>query len=246
MPNTSETGMQPAMISSANSCPVISRTRPGRFTAYDDLYEGITVLAARAPKLESALLATKMALHSGGFMPQRSDGTIEIVQHPVRRITIQVNATFDEFRSRYETAVPVFQRERFAGLVEKQASWQDILDATADNAPHDFILYWSSDFTALMRLAGDRGRCVEYLMGNHTIAQRMYRYNPAILLYAPLRTAIFEDADKSTWFTLDQPSSRFGSFNTPQITKVGLELDHKVAALLEHLGTRVPEELAYS
>jgi hypothetical protein len=69
---------------------------------------------------------------------------------------------------------------------------------------------------------------------------------PVSWLYAPLRTAIFEDADKSTWFTLDQPSSRFGNFNTPQITKVGLELDHKVAALLEHLGTRVPEELAYS
>jgi hypothetical protein len=179
-------------------------------------------------------------------MPQPSDGTIEIVQHPVRRITIQVDASFDEFRARYETAVPVFRHERFAGLVEEQASWQDVLDATADNAPHEFILYWSHDFTALMRLAGDRGRCVEYLMGNHTIAQRMYRYNPAILLYAPLRTAIFEDADESSWFTLDQPSSCFGSFSTPEITKVGLELDHKVAALLEHLGTRVPEELAYS
>jgi hypothetical protein len=179
-------------------------------------------------------------------MPQPSDGTIEIVEHTVRRITIQVDAPFDEFRSRYETAVPVFQRERFADLVENQASWRDILDATFDNAPHDFILYWSHDFTELMRLAGDRGRCVEYLMGNHTIAQRMYRYNPAILLYAPLRTAISEDADKVTWFSLDQPSSSFGSFNTPQITKVGLELDHKVAALLEHLGTRVPEELAYS
>jgi hypothetical protein len=179
-------------------------------------------------------------------MPQPSDGTIEIVQHPARRITIQVDASFDEFRSRYETAVPAFQGERIAGLVEKQASWQDILDATADNAPHDFILYWSYDFTALMRLAGDRSRCVEYLMGNHTTAQRMYRYNPAIVLYAPLRTAIFEDADTNTWFTLDQPSSRFESFNSPQITKVGLELDHEVAALLEHLGTRVPEELAYS
>jgi hypothetical protein len=83
---------------------------------------------------------------------------------------------------------------------------------------------------------------VEYLMGNHTIAQRMYRYNPSILLYAPLRTA----ADERTWFTLDQPSSGFRSFSTPQITKVGLELDHKVAGLLEHLGARVPEELAYS
>jgi hypothetical protein len=179
-------------------------------------------------------------------MPQPSDGTIEVVEHPVRRITIQVDAPFDEFRSRYERAVPVFQSERVAVLVERQASWQEVLDAMAENAPHEFILYWSHDFTTLMRLAGDRGRCVEYLMGNHTIAQRMYRYNPAILLYAPLRTAIFEDADENTWFTLDQPSSRFGSFNTPQITKVGLELDHKVAALLEHLGTRVPEELAYS
>ena len=179
-------------------------------------------------------------------MPRPSDGTIEIVQHPVRRITIQVDASFDEFRTRYERAVPVFQGERFAALVEEHASWQDIQRATAENAPHEFILYWSHDFTALMGLAGDAGRCVEYLMGNHTIAQRMYRYNPAILLYAPLRTAIFEDADRCTWFTLDQPSSCFGSFNTPQISKVGLELDHKVAALLKHLGARVPEDLAYS
>jgi hypothetical protein len=117
------------------------------------------------------------------------------------------------------------------------------LDATAENAPHDFILYWSHDFTSLMRLAGDRGRCVEFLMSNHTIAQKMYRYNPAILLYAPLRTAIVEDVDDATWFTVDQPSTRFGSFNTPQITKVGIELDHKLAALLEHLGAPVPTAL---
>lgn len=35
----------------------------GKTTAYDYLHEGITVLAARAPKLESALLAAKMAGH---------------------------------------------------------------------------------------------------------------------------------------------------------------------------------------
>lgn len=35
----------------------------GRSTAYDYLHEGIDVLAARAPKLESALLAAKMAGH---------------------------------------------------------------------------------------------------------------------------------------------------------------------------------------
>jgi len=168
---------------------------------------------------------------------------IETISHRVDRLTIQVDDSFDGFRKRYEQAVPAFDSERFASLVEKGVDWQTILEATAESAPHDFILYWSGDFTSLMRLAGDRGRCVEYLMGNHSIAQRMYRYNPAILLYAPLRTAIVEDLDDATWFTVDQPSTRFGSFNTPQITKVGLELDHKLAALLEHLDAPVPAAL---
>jgi hypothetical protein len=176
-------------------------------------------------------------------MTQLSNGSIETISHQVDRLTIQIDDSFGGFRNRYERAVPVFQGERFASLVESGVDWQVILEATAENAPHDFILYWSNDFTSLMDLAGDRGRCVEYLMGNHTIAQKMYRYNPAILLYAPLRTAIVEDADEATWFTFDQPSTRFGSFNTPQITKVGLELDHKLAALLEHLEAPVPAAL---
>jgi hypothetical protein len=176
-------------------------------------------------------------------MAQPLNGSIETISHLVDRLTIQVDDSFDGFRDRYERAVPVFQSERFDSLVETGAAWQTVLEATAENAPHDFILYWSHDFTSLMRLAGDRGRCVEYLMGNHTIAQKMYRYNPAILLYAPLRTAIVEDADRVTWFTVDQPSTRFGSFNTPQIAKVGRELDHKLAALLEHLDAPVPPAL---
>jgi hypothetical protein len=183
------------------------------------------------------------AAKKGAAMAQSKNGMIETISHHVDRLTIQIDDSFDGFRKRYEQAVPVFQSERFASLIEKGVDWQTVLDATAENAPHDFILYWSHDFTSLMRLAGDRGCCVEYLMGNHTIAQRMYRYNPAILLYAPLRTAIVEDLDQATWFIVDQPSTRFGSFNTPQITKVGCELDHKLAALLEHLDAPVPAAL---
>ncbi|BCZ20731.1 DUF302 domain-containing protein [Mycobacterium senriense] len=169
--------------------------------------------------------------------------TIETVSHQVDRLTIRIDDTFDGFRHRYEQAVPEFQSQRFDSLVKGGVDWQTVLEATAANAPHDFILYWSHDFSSLMGLAGDRGRCVEYLMGNHTIAQKMYRYNPAILLYAPLRTAIVEDADGVTWFTVDQPSTRFGSFDIPQIAEVGIELDHKLAALLEHLGAPVPAAL---
>ena len=179
-------------------------------------------------------------------MTQWQNGSIETISHQVDRLTIQIDDSFDGFRTRYERAVPVFQSERFDSLIERGVDWQTILEATADNARHDFILYWAHDFTSLMRLAGDRGRCVEYLMGNHTIAQKMYRYNPAILLYAPLRTAIVEDADHATWFTVDQPSTRFSSFDTPQISAVGIELDRKLAELLAVLDAPVPTALTES
>jgi hypothetical protein len=120
------------------------------------------------------------------------------------------------------------------------AGWDAVLRATVENAPHHFIRYWTLDAGALMRLAGDGRRCSSYLMGNHTIAERMYRHDPAIMLYAPLRTAIHQDADGGAWFSVDQPSTGFGSSGDHAITDVGFELDHKLAALLEHLGVPVP------
>jgi hypothetical protein len=81
-----------------------------------------------------------------------------------------------------------------------------------------------------MALADDEGRCVQYLMGNHTIAERMYRHDPAVMLYAPLRTVICLAADDHMKFVVDQPSTVFSSFGIPEITAVGAELDRKLAA----------------
>ncbi|MEA2305342.1 MAG: hypothetical protein QOH43_2622 [Solirubrobacteraceae bacterium] len=163
--------------------------------------------------------------------------------HEVDRLAIPVGSGFHDFRDRYEHSVPSLDAERRAALMREDADWDTVLRATAENAPHHFIRYWTSDVGALMRLAGDSARCSSYLMGNHTIAERMYRHDPAIMLYAPLRTGIHEDADGIAWFSVDQPSTRFSSFGDPAITDVGLELDRKLAALLEHLGAPVPPAL---
>lgn len=177
-------------------------------------------------------------------MTQSVQDRVRSVPHEVNRLEIAVGEPFDAFCARYESAVPEFDAKRFAQLVKDKADWGTVLQATGENAPHDFIIYWSQDFGPIMRLAGDGRRCKEYLMGNHTIAQRMFHHNPAILLYAPLRTAIYDDTRGETWFTVDQPSTRFSSFGDPNITKVGIELDQKLAALLEYLDEPVPEALA--
>ncbi|KAA1394309.1 DUF302 domain-containing protein [Aeromicrobium ginsengisoli] len=163
--------------------------------------------------------------------------------HEVIRWSIDTEASFADFRDRYEAAVPVVDLQRMAQLRAEHASWDIVMAAAAENAPHGFMRFWGSDVSELMQLAGDSGACVTYLMGNHTIAERMYRHDPAVMLYAPLRTTIHLDEQGLTRFSIDQPSTRFGSFDAPEIAAVGAELDRKVADLLELLNVRVPAAL---
>ena len=45
------------------------------------------------------------------------------------------------------------------------------------------------------------------------------------------------------YMTFDRPSDQFGGFGNAEVSEVGLELDHKLAALLEYLSVSVPDEL---
>jgi uncharacterized protein (DUF302 family) len=173
-----------------------------------------------------------------------SSGTsISGVSRPVRRWTIDIQSTPQDFRERYEQAVPPLPGAEVQTLALRHAPWQAMLDLMAKAAPWGSVIYNVIDADQIMRLAGDRAYCVSYLMGNHTIAERMFRHEPAILLYPPLRTAIWGDAEGPAHFTFDQPSDQFSSFGNPEITAVGIELDHKMAALLDHLGAAVPDAL---
>jgi hypothetical protein len=118
-----------------------------------------------------------------------------------------------------------------------------MLDLISAAAPLGFLIYFRNDVDPVVQLAGDTASGVAYLMGNHTIMERMYRYEPAVIMYARLHTVIWGDAEGPAHFTFDKPSDEFGSFADSRITAVGLELDRERAALLEHLGVAIPDEL---
>jgi hypothetical protein len=92
-------------------------------------------------------------------MTQQTDIRIQTVPHEVNRLTVGVSAPFQEFRERDERAIPPFDTQRFEQLIKNDADWDTILRATAQNAPHDFIIYRSHDFSSLTRLAGERWIC---------------------------------------------------------------------------------------
>jgi uncharacterized protein (DUF302 family) len=166
-----------------------------------------------------------------------------VVTHQVRRLEVAVDLPFEEFRGRYEQAVPPFDPGQFGDLAPGRTDWATVRRITEQQARHGFLLYWRNEADLMMRVAGHERRCSTYLMGNHIVAERMYRHDPGIMLYAPLRTTIYEDRDERLWFSVDQPSTRFSSFGDPEIAAVGTELDGKLADLFTTLGVTAPAEL---
>ena len=96
-------------------------------------------------------------------------------------------------------------------------------------------MFWQMDVMSMMRLAGHEGSCAEYLIGNYTVAERMFRLDRSVMLHAPLRTLIYTDGKSNARFAIDQPSSVFSSFNSDALAEVGKELDRKLGALFKTL-----------
>jgi hypothetical protein len=167
------------------------------------------------------------------------DSQVNTVSHMMIRFDIPTEVPFDDFISRFEHAAPAFDAEPFQRIIETGGSWPDVQAAVEAMAPHRLMRYATIEATAMMSLAGHTIKAVKYLLGNHVIAESMFRHDPRALLYAPLRVLVFSDAEGDAVFSLDQPSTAFGSLGIDEVTRVGLGLDDKVAALLQFLGVHV-------
>ena len=161
------------------------------------------------------------------------------VDHPSRRLVVALPDTYDNVRNHYETLVPEADSARFFQM----ASWQATLDLADINAPHGFMHYFRMDVTAIMASLPTFWQATQYLMGNHTIAERMFRHEPSVMLHAPLRTLIYVDPDGDTKLAVDQPSLLFESYARPEIATVGRELEALLARLIGQLGGEVSAQL---
>lgn len=161
-------------------------------------------------------------------------------EHVIRRWHLPLDRPYSDAVADFERVVPPIEPQRFQSL----ESWEDNLALCDTVAPLGLMRFGAIDVLAYMRTSGTDRPGIEYLAGNHTIAERMYRHEPAAMLYAPLRLFIYADDAGQGVLVLDQPSTLFGSLSdSAQIAAVGRELDHKVAAVLSAMGVEAPPAL---
>lgn len=97
--------------------------------------------------------------------------------------------------------------------------------------PSGFMLFGTNDHGSLLRLAGQRRKAVQYVVGNPLFALQMTQHDIRASLYAPLRVLIYEDDEGKTCVEYDRPSSLFGQFGDDRIAPTAAMLDRKLEAL---------------
>jgi uncharacterized protein (DUF302 family) len=161
--------------------------------------------------------------------------------HSMTRVDVFTGVGFDEFLTAFEAAAPRYDPVPMQRIVESGGTWDEVRAKVAENAPNELMVYAKIDGVPLLGIAGHDVKAVEYLLGNHVIAETMFRHDPKALLYAPLRVLVYSDPDGNAVFSMDRPGSAFGSLGIAEVTEVGLSLDRKVANLLRVVGVDAAE-----
>jgi hypothetical protein len=160
------------------------------------------------------------------------------VPHRVTRLVFDAGQPYEKFLSRYEAAVPPADPRWLGGHAGRHVRWPGT--ATDPSGSHGFVLYWRADMAPLMTATGELRPCTGYLMGQ-AVPEKLYRKDPAVMLYSPLRTLVYIDSRDRTRFAVDQPSTVLSGFADPAIARLGVDLDHQLAELLDSLGVEASQ-----
>jgi len=185
-----------------------------------------------------------IAAGSGDQSVQSAKAARELISYELTRYAIDTKQEFASFIAKFEQAVPPFNLGAITAGVK---NWDDVVANTAKAAPHSFLIYSRLPGSELFRIHGvgfDKRRGIGYLMGNHVIAETMYRNYPGAILNAPLRVHIFENESGNAVFQIERPSDHFGSFGDKDIAAVGSLLNGKLIDLFKVLDVPVPASLA--
>jgi hypothetical protein len=166
-----------------------------------------------------------------------------VVPVSVHRIEIEAEVPFETLRRAFEAEVPALDEEHFRQLVESGAEWKQFVQAAGGNGIHSFVAFWRHYPSSIMRVGGSDAPSASYLIGDYATAARMFRHDPGVMLYAPLRLELHVNRRGRTVLSVDQPSSQLVSLQNNKITQTGYELDRMLGDLLEELGLPRPEVL---
>jgi uncharacterized protein (DUF302 family) len=176
--------------------------------------------------LDSALLFDRIGEQRQG---EKEMSNNHITVDHVRRTT---DKPFEEVAQAFERPLGRFEPDVYKALAAGGNAEGARAKIEGMAGPSGFMLFATHNHGALLRLAGQQRKAIQYVVGNPLFALQMTQHDIRASLYAPLRVLIYENDEGKTCVEYDKPSSLFGQFNDDRIASVAGLLDRKLEDLV--------------
>jgi uncharacterized protein (DUF302 family) len=150
----------------------------------------------------------------------------------VDHVRLESDKPFEEVAKAFERQLGRFDPDVYNSLAASGDAEGVRAKIEAMAGPSGFMLFATHNHGALLRLAGQKRKAVQYVVGNPLFALQMTQHDIRASLYAPLRVLIYEDNEGKTCVEYDRPSSLFGQFGNDRIAPTAAMLDKKLEALV--------------
>jgi uncharacterized protein (DUF302 family) len=157
---------------------------------------------------------------------------MNVTRITVDHVRVVADKPLDQVIAAFETQLGQFNPEVIKPLVAGGDAEKYRAKIKAMEGPSGFMVFRTSDHGALLRLAGQKKKAIQYLVGNPLFAVQMTQHDIRAGLYAPLRVLIYENDEGKTCVEYDRPSSLFGQFGNAKVTDVATMLDRKMEQLV--------------
>ena len=150
----------------------------------------------------------------------------------VDHVRLTTNKPFGDVTKAFEQQVGRFDPDVYKALAEGGDAEGAKAKIEAMAGPSGFMLFATHNHGALLRLAGQKRKAIQYVVGNPLFAFQMTQHDIRASLYAPLRVLIYENDERKTCVEYDKPSSLFGQFGNERIGPTAAMLDKKLESLV--------------
>jgi uncharacterized protein (DUF302 family) len=173
------------------------------------------------------------ALVNGRHGMQRQGGNpMNGSRFMVDHVRLTTNKPFEAVAKGIERQLGRFDPEVYKTLAASGDTEEAKAKIEAMAGPSGFMLFSTNDHGALLRIAGQKRKAMQYVVGNPLFALQMTQYDIRASLYAPLRVLLYVNEEGQTCIEYDKPSSLFGQFGDDRITPTAAMLDRKLEALV--------------
>ena len=150
----------------------------------------------------------------------------------VEHVCLEADRPFDDVAKAFERQLGRFDQNVVNSLPASADTKEAKARIEAMAGPSGLMLFGTTDHGALLLLAGQKRKAVQYVVGNPLIALQMTQHDIRASLYAPLRLLLCEIEAGKTCLEYDKPSSLFGQFGNAEIAAVAAGLDRKLETLV--------------